>query len=319
MPQIQFFDVKVVPQIQFIVSSPSQTSPRVPRFLSRRWRNSWWMCRRLFPIPRFSGLWSSSSTFQFLVVEDQVLVFKVFPLDRVQQRRLPRNAFLSGLWSRSLTLFLVEVFLVHLLLTLQLVLMNALMNLVKGFFRIFPQIKNKVRRLLRTRGRNCSPSRAHPRRLLSWRAPSSGCGSGNAMLARLSSGTDVLTVQSGGLQLVSRSCGTAKGMRRERCASGTGTRVPPRLTSLLFLLSEELHRQPRAVYKYWASCRLCWEDTYAVSWFLYGPSYLAVTCSLFSLVRQWIHVTSVYSGFCGRLPKMFRFQHNAWFDSGSGR
>ena len=36
------------------------------------------------PIPRFSGLWSSTSTFQFLVVEDQVLVFKVFPLDSVQ-------------------------------------------------------------------------------------------------------------------------------------------------------------------------------------------------------------------------------------------
>ena len=47
---------------------------------------------------------------------------------------------------------------------------------------------------------------------------------------------------------------------------------------------------------------------------LHGPSYLAVSCSLFSLVRQWIHVTSVYSGFCGRLLKMFRFQHNAWFD-----
>ena len=72
------------------------------------------------------------------------------------------------------------------------------------------------------------------------------------MLARLSSGTDVLTVQSGVLQRASTSCGAAKGMRRERCASGTGTRVPPRLTSLLFLLSEELHRQPRAVYKYWA-------------------------------------------------------------------
>ena len=110
----------------------------------------------------------------------------------------------------------------------------------------------KVRRVLRTRGRNCSPSRAHPRRLLSWRAPSSGCGSGNAMLARLSSGTDVLTVKSGGLQLVSRSCHSAKGMRRERCTTGTGTRVPPRLTSLLFLLSEELHRQPRTIYKYWA-------------------------------------------------------------------
>ena len=52
----------------------------------------------------------------------------VFPLDRVQQRRLPRNAFLSGLWSISLTLFQVEVFLV-------------LMSLVKGFFALFPKIK----------------------------------------------------------------------------------------------------------------------------------------------------------------------------------
>ena len=70
--------------------------------------------------------WSSTSTFQFLVVEDQDLVFKVFPLDRVQQRRVPlRSAFLRGLWSRSLPLLQVEVFMVlsqdtvHLLLTPQ--------------------------------------------------------------------------------------------------------------------------------------------------------------------------------------------------------
>ena len=47
---------------------------------------------------------SRSSAFQFLGV-----VFKVFSQYRVQQRRLPRwNAFLSRLWSRSLT-FLLEV------------------------------------------------------------------------------------------------------------------------------------------------------------------------------------------------------------------
>ena len=69
----------------------------------RSWWNSWWKCRRSFPIPRYCGLWSSTSTFQFLVVEDQLLVLKVFPLDRVQLLRLPpRNAFLSGFWSRSL-------------------------------------------------------------------------------------------------------------------------------------------------------------------------------------------------------------------------
>ena len=78
-----------------------------------------------------------------LVVEDQVLVFKVFP-HRVQQRGLSRNA-LSGLWSRSLTLFQVDVFLVHLLLTLQLVLKNALMILAKGFFALFPKIKKSAK------------------------------------------------------------------------------------------------------------------------------------------------------------------------------
>ena len=118
----------------------------------RSWWNSWWKCRQSYPIPRHSGLWSTTSIFQFLVVEDQILVFKVFPLDRVQQRRLPpRNAFLSGLWSRSLTLFQVDVFMVlsqhkvHLLLTLQLVLNNALMSLVKGFFRTFPQNKKSAK------------------------------------------------------------------------------------------------------------------------------------------------------------------------------
>ena len=44
----------------------------------RSWRNSWWKCRRSFPIPRYSGLWSSTSTFPFLMVEDQFLVFMVF-------------------------------------------------------------------------------------------------------------------------------------------------------------------------------------------------------------------------------------------------
>ena len=148
----------------------------------------------------------------------------------------------------SLTLFLVEVFLVHLLLTLQLVMKNAQMSLAKGFFALFPKLK-KVRRSLRTRGRNCLRTPAHGRRRLSWRTLLSGCGSGRNTLARRTSGTDVLTVQSGALQLVSKSCGTAKRMRWEGSGTGTETRVSPRLTSLLFLLGEEQYRQPRAVYK----------------------------------------------------------------------
>ena len=85
------------------------------------------------------------------MVKGEFLVLKVFFPGRVQQRRLPEYAFLSGLWSRSLTLFLVEVFLVlsqvrvHLLLTLQLVLKNSLMSLLKGVFRTFPQNKKSAK------------------------------------------------------------------------------------------------------------------------------------------------------------------------------
>ena len=72
---------------------------------------------------------------------------------------------------------------------------------------------------------------AHPRRLLSWRSrpcrtPSSGCSSGNAKLARPSTGTDALVRLSGRHQLVSRSCGSVTGLRRES-ATGIGIRVSP--------------------------------------------------------------------------------------------
>ena len=58
--------------------------------------------------------------------------------------------------------------------------------------------------------------------------------------------------------------------------------MPVHTISLLFLLSEELHRQPRAVYKYWVLCRLCWEVTYAVRcfslWPLVSGSHLFAVC-----------------------------------------
>ena len=65
--------------------------------------------RTLVPEPQMAEqlVADSTSTNQFLVVEDQVLVFKVLSQDRVQQRRLPlRNALLSGLWGRSLIFLL---------------------------------------------------------------------------------------------------------------------------------------------------------------------------------------------------------------------
>ena len=109
----------------------------------RSWLNSWWKCRRSFPVRRCSGLWSRTSTIQFLIVQGESLIFKVFFPDRVQQ--LCRNAFLSGCWNRRSIAFLVEVLKVfaqdkvHLRLrTVQLESLKTQMSLVMGFFALFP-------------------------------------------------------------------------------------------------------------------------------------------------------------------------------------
>ena len=121
--------------------------------------------RRSCPFLPCNGLWSSTSTFQFLVVEGAKLVFKVFPQNRVQhQRFLLQYVFLSGLWSRSSTfLFPVEAFTIFvqvgvhpLLRTFQLMFMKLWMSLVKGFFALFPKMK-KVRSWNRARVRECPP------------------------------------------------------------------------------------------------------------------------------------------------------------------
>ena len=92
-------------------------------------------------------------------------------------------------------------------------------------------------------------------------------------LASRTTGTDALSVLSGSHRLASRWCGMPQGMRRGPATSGTRKRVSPRLSSLLFLLGEELHRQPRAVYKYWVgglpSCDL------AATSFLRSSSFMA--------------------------------------------
>ena len=82
--------------------------------------------------------------------------FKVLVLDRIQQR----------IWSRSLTFQLVGVFLIfsqnRVLLPHRVVCMTMRMRILQGLFALFP-VRKKVRSWARTRGRNCSPSRAHPR------------------------------------------------------------------------------------------------------------------------------------------------------------
>ena len=90
-----------------------------------------------------------TSTFQFLVVEGEALVYKVFFPDRVQHRYMVlRNTFLSGMWSRSLFLGLVKAFKIFfqdrvhpLLLAIQLVVVKLWMSLGTGFFALFPKFK----------------------------------------------------------------------------------------------------------------------------------------------------------------------------------
>ena len=105
-------------------------------------------------------LWSRSLTFQFLIMVS-FEVFKVFTQDRVQQR----------VRSRSLTFQFFMVARISKILVSHRFLKKFLGKRFKGFLALFTGGK-KVRRLVRTRGRNCSPSRAHPRRWLSRRVSS---------------------------------------------------------------------------------------------------------------------------------------------------
>ena len=103
-------------------------------------------------------IWSSRSLkFQFLRIGGKAVeVFEVLSQYRIQQR----------LWSRSLTFQLVGVFLVfsrdRVLLPHPVVCMTLRMRILLWFFALFP-VRKKVRSWARTRGRNCPPSRAHPR------------------------------------------------------------------------------------------------------------------------------------------------------------
>ena len=149
LPDVLRFFASLLPVPSRLSKCPrscSMTSLSARLCASRSWRNSWWKCRRLYPTLPCSGLWSSSLTFQFLVVEGDTLVFKVFFPDRVQQRRSCLwSALLSGLRSRSLLfLFLVEAFKIFaqdrfrpLLRMFQLAIQKAWMSLVKGVFALF--------------------------------------------------------------------------------------------------------------------------------------------------------------------------------------
>ena len=94
---LEFFRALDLPVVEQVIAVPKISTDRLSqRLVERRLAQ---MVEQLVEV-RCSGLWSSTSTFQFLVVEAPFLVFMVFSQDSVQQRRLPGNAFLSGLWSR---------------------------------------------------------------------------------------------------------------------------------------------------------------------------------------------------------------------------
>ena len=114
LPDIEQFFRALLPVPEQVIEVPKilpDEVPCAPLRALRSWRNSWWKCRRSFPFPRCSGLRSSTSTFQFLVVEGETPVFKVFPLNSVQQRRISlMTALLSGLWRSLIAPSLVEAF-----------------------------------------------------------------------------------------------------------------------------------------------------------------------------------------------------------------
>ena len=159
-----------VPKIMCPPALLAQSSVR------RRRQNSWWECRRLSSLlPCCSRLWSRMLTFQFVVVEGETSIFKVFFRDRVQQRRYCLwNAFLSRLWSRPLTfLFPLEAFQIFAqdrvhpqFRTLQLLGSTLSFN---GFFALFLREK-KVQLSPGTWVRECPGTSAHPRRQLMARA-----------------------------------------------------------------------------------------------------------------------------------------------------
>ena len=93
------FDFRVAEQVIEVPIPCVHPALLAQSSVRHRRQNCWWKCRRSYPIlPFCSGLWSRTSTFQFLIVQGESLIFKVFFPDRVQQ--LCRNAFLSGCWSR---------------------------------------------------------------------------------------------------------------------------------------------------------------------------------------------------------------------------
>ena len=124
------------------------------------------------------------------------------------------------------------------------------------FLRTFPRKKKSAKITAHSRGRNWVPQSSSSTATAQLEdSVELGASHGTPRWHRRTSGTDVLTVQAGWLQMVSRSCGTAKRMRSDGSWYWLrGSACHPRYSSgsSSSCWVQELFRQPRAVYKYWA-------------------------------------------------------------------
>ena len=165
VPQMENQLVEVCRLFDVLIPEQAIAVPKITGavcVLPSRRQNSWWKCRRSYPTHRYAELWSRTWIFQFLVVV--VVSVSVYTQDRVQQRLVEQNFSAEQNFdipvprgSRDLPPASSSS--------------GLLGTANQGVFRSFPRRK-KVRRWVRTQGRNCSPSRAHPRRRLSWRVSS---------------------------------------------------------------------------------------------------------------------------------------------------
>ena len=145
------------------ISSSSRHPCRRRVLRVRRRRNSWWKCLRSCLFLFCVRLWGRTWTFQFLMVVAVGLgreVFKVSHCDRIQQRFVVQS---------TLTFQFRVVVLMVLVLDRGSTASSfhsrgASDKAITGFFRTLPPRRNKSEVPPRVRVRECTGTRAHPRR-----------------------------------------------------------------------------------------------------------------------------------------------------------
>ena len=220
-------------------------------------------------------------------------VFLVYSQDRVQQR-LVVHGFQQRLPSRSLThLFRViaELYILHRRLPV------CRVWQINGFFALFP-VGTKVRTWARTPGRNCSPSRAHPRRPLSWRVSSR---------TQLVCGCAFQAVGGNFWAQIQKFGGLGEGWDGALVMRQPTTTFV-RISSCFPVLCARAVRTWNMAHYF--LCPRFWQSLFRVSGCCLCVRKLDSSGDDFSswvqcLVQQWIHVLRQYSGGFGRIYTVF--------------